>query len=111
MKRDLARDTSERLAGLSSIDLPLAAAIAAMPAVVVAAHLPVNLLLPAIAVVAFATAAAAAAIGLLTRTARTAVTVTIWDFAGGCVLIGIAAGAFSGSVQVSQLLGIVTATP
>jgi hypothetical protein len=111
MKRDLARGTSERLTRLSSIDVPLVAAIAAMPAVVLAAHLPSQLLLPAIAAFAFATAAMAAALGFLTRTARDAATVTIWDFAGACMLIGIAAGTFSESVQVSQLLGIATTTP
>lgn len=111
MKRDLARATSERLTRLSSIDVPLFAAIVAMPAVVLAAHLPSSLLLPAIAAFAFATAAFAAALGFLTRTARDAATVTIWDCAGACVLIGIAAGAFSESVQVSQLLGIATTAP
>lgn len=111
MKRELARGTSDKLTRLSSIDVPLIAAIAAMPAVVLAAHLPSSLLLPAIAALAFATAALAAALGFLARTARDAATVTIWDFAGACVLIGIAAGAFSKSVQVSQLLGIATTTP
>ncbi|MFZ5691810.1 MAG: hypothetical protein ACOY5F_11215 [Pseudomonadota bacterium] len=111
MKRDFAQGRSERPTRLSSIDVPLAAAIAALPAVVLAAHLPPQLLLPAIAAVAFATALTAAAFGFLTRTARTAATVTIWDFAGGCVLIGIAAGAFSEPVQVTQLLGIAAATP
>jgi hypothetical protein len=111
MKRDVARHTSDRLTRQSSIDVPLAAAIAAMPAVVLAAHLPSDLLLPAIAAVAFATAALAATLGFLTRTARNAATVTIWDFAGACVLIGITAGAFSESVQVSQLFGIATTTP
>jgi hypothetical protein len=111
MKRDLARGTSERLTRLSSIDVPLVAAIAAMPAVVLVAHLPSSLLLPAMAAFAFATAALAAALGFLTRTARDAATVTIWDFSGACLLIGIAAGTFSESVQVSQLLGIATTTP
>jgi hypothetical protein len=111
MKRGLARGTPERLTGLSSIDVPMVAAIAALPAVAMAAHLPSHLLLPAIAALAFATSALAAALGFLTRTARDAATVTIWDFAGGCVLIGIAAGAFSESAQVSQLLGITPTTP
>lgn len=106
-----ARGTSARLTRLSSIDVPLVAAIAAMPAVVLAAHLPSNLLLPAIAAFAFATAALAALLGWMTHTERNAATVTIWDFAGGCMLIGVAAGAFSESVQVSQLLGIAMTTP
>jgi hypothetical protein len=111
MKRGLARSAPDRLTRLSSIDVPLVAAIAAMPAVILAAHLPAGLLLPAIAAFAFAIAAIAAMLGVLTRTARDAATVTIWDFAGACLLIGIAAGAFSEPVQVSQLLGVVTTTP
>jgi hypothetical protein len=105
MGRDLARRISHRLTRLSSIDVPLAAAIAAMPAVALAAHLPANLLLPAIAASALVAAAVAAAIGWLTRTARDAAAVTIWDFAGACVLIGIAACAFSEPNQVLQLFG------
>jgi hypothetical protein len=108
MKRGLAQGRSQRLTRLSSIDIPLAAAIAAMPAVVMAAHLPSNLLLPALAALAFITALVAAAAGWTTRTPRNAAAVTIWDFAGACVLIGIAAGAFSESVDVSHLLGIAT---
>ena len=100
------------MTGLSSIDVPLAAAIAALPAVLLAAHLPSNLLLPAIAALAFAVGAVATAVaGWMTRTPRNAAAVTIWDFAGACVLIGIAAGMFSESVQVSQLFGIATTTP
>jgi hypothetical protein len=82
-----------------------------MPAVLLAAHLPSDLLMPAMAVLAFATALFASVAGWLTRASRQAATVTIWDFAGACVLIGIAAGTFSESVQVSQLLGIATTTP
>jgi len=108
MKRDFAQGTSD---WLSSIDVPLFAAIAAMPAVALAAHLPSHLLLPAIAVFAFATAAISAGLGWMTRTTRNAATVTIWDFAGACVLVGVAAGTLSESVQVSQLLGVATTAP
>ncbi len=110
MRRGLARGTSQRLTWLASIDVPLVAAIAAMPAVVMAAHLPSSLLLPALAAFAFVAAALAAVLGILTRTARSAATVTIWDVSGACVLIGVAAGVFSEPVQVSQLLGIATTT-
>lgn len=82
-----------------------------MPAVLLAAHLPSDLLMPAMAVLAFAMALVASVMGWLTRASRQAATVTIWDFAGACVLIGIAAGTLSESVQVSQLLGIATTTP
>jgi hypothetical protein len=116
MKRGLSQEASAqgataRLTRLSSIDVPLVAALAAMPAVLLAAHLPSSLLLPAIAALAFGLTAVAATAGWLTRTPRNAATVTIWDFAGACLLIGITAGAFSESVQVSQLLRVATTTP
>jgi len=105
----VARDTLDRLDRRQPIDVPLLAAIAALPAVLMAAHLPPALLLPAIAAFACATAALAAALGWVTRAGRQSATVTIWDFAGACLLIGITAGAFSESVQVSQLFGVATA--
>ena len=107
----MGQSNSQRQTRLASIDVPLMAAIAALPAVLIAAHLPSNLLMPAIAAFALVVAAATAVAGLLTRTPRNATTVTIWDFAGACLLIGIAAGAFSESVQVSQLFGVAATTP
>lgn len=101
----------QRATRLASIDVPLFAAIAALPAVFAARHVPHELVLPATAAFALVAAAAAALVGLLTQTPRKSAAVTIWDFAGACVLIGVAAGAFSESVQVSQLLGIATTTP
>lgn len=111
MKRGLTQGKSRRLTRLSSIDIPMAAAVAAMPAVVLAAHLPPELLMPALAALSFMIALAAAATGWATRAPRNTGAVTIWDFAGASVLIGIAAGAFSESAQVSQLLGIATTPP
>jgi hypothetical protein len=107
----MGQSSSQRQTWLASIDAPLAAAIAALPAVFVARHLPPQLLLPAIAAFAFAVAAGAAVTGLCARTPRKSAAVTIWDFAGACVLIGIAAGVFSEPVHVAQLLGIAPATP
>ena len=107
----MGQSNSQRQTRLASIDVPLMAAIAALPAVLLAAHLPPHLLMPAIATFALVVAAATAVAGLLTRTPRNAASVTIWDFAGACLLIGIAAGTFSDSVQVSQLLGVATTTP
>lgn len=107
----MGQSNSQRQTRLASIDVPLIAAIAALPAVLLAAHLPSNLLMPAIAAFALVIAAATAVAGLLTRTPRNAATVTIWDFAGACLLIGIVAGAFSESVQVSELFGVATTTP
>lgn len=111
MKRGLTQGTSRRLKRLPRIDIPLVAAVAALPAVLLAAYLPSDLLMPAIAILAFTTALVAAALGRITRASRQAANATIWDFAGACVLIGIAAGTFSESAQVSQLLGIATSTP
>jgi hypothetical protein len=105
------RISQQRLTSLSSIDVPLAAAIAGIPAVLLASQLPVNLLLPAIAALAFTAAALAAVAGWMAHTPRNAATVTIWDIAGACVLIGIAAGALSESAYVSQLLGVATTIP
>lgn len=102
---------SQRQTWLASIDVPLVAAIAALPAVYVAPHLPTDLLLPAVAAFAFTVATATAVTGLLTRTPRKSAAVTIWDFAGACVLIGVAASAFSDPDHVSQLLGVATTTP
>lgn len=96
---------------LASIDVPLFAAIAAVPAVLAARHMPHDLLLPAVSAFALMVASAAALAGLLTRTPKKSAAVTIWDFAGACVLIGVAAGAFSEPVHVTQLLGIATTTP
>jgi hypothetical protein len=115
MRRDFSqgavREASQRATLLSSIDVPLFAAIAAMPAVLLAGNLPAELLLPGIAALAFMLATFAAFAGLITRTPRDAATVTIWDMAGACVLIGIVAGAFSEAVQISQLFGIAIAAP
>jgi uncharacterized membrane protein YfcA len=105
MKRDVAHGASHRPNRLSSIDVPLAAAVGAIPAVALAAHLPSDLLLPAVAALALVVAALAATIGWIARTRRDAATVTIWDLAGACVLIGVAAGAFSEPDQVMQFFG------
>ena len=111
MGQDSSEQGSQRPNRLASIDVPLVAAVAALPAVYVAPQLPQDLLLPAIAAVAFAVAAMTAVAGLLARTPRRSAAVTIWDFAGACVLIGIAASAFSEPLQVSQLLGVASTTP
>src|SRR5690606_2257017 len=58
-ERGMGQSSSQRQTWLASIDAPLAAAIAALPAVFVARHLPPQLLLPAIAAFAFAVAAGA----------------------------------------------------
>ena len=110
----MSRGMSNRNAELgtrSSIDVPLVAALAAMPLVLVVAHVPSNLLLPAIAALAFAIAALTAAFGWTMRADRHAGIVTVWDFAGACTFIGIAAGMFSEPLQVAQFFGAVIAVP
>jgi multidrug transporter EmrE-like cation transporter len=111
MKRSLAQGPSRGMTRLSSIDVPLAAAITAVPTILLVAQVPSSMLLPALAALAFMTSAAAAVMGWATGTPRNSTAVTIWDFAGACVLIGIAAGTFSEPVQISQLLGIATTLP
>jgi hypothetical protein len=105
MKRDLTQGASHRPTRLSSVDVPLAAAIAAIPAVAIAARVPSDLLLPALAALAFGIAGLAAAIGYICSARRGEATVTIWDLAGACLLIGVAAGAFSESSDVLQFFG------
>lgn len=110
----MSRGMSNRNAELGtrpSIDVPLVAALAGMPLVLVVAHVPSTLLLPAIAALAFAIAALTAAVGWTMRADRHAGIVTIWDFAGACTFIGVAAGMFSEPLQVAQFFGAVTAVP
>jgi hypothetical protein len=104
------RHTGARLP-LLKVDVPLTAALLAMPAVLWLASLPAQLLLPGVAIAAMAAAAAAAAIGWLTGTDRRAPEATIWDVAGACVLVGVAAGMFSDPEHVSQLFGAAPAAP
>ena len=110
----MSRGISNRNAELGtrpSLDVPLVVALAAMPLVLIVAHVPSNLLLPAIAALAFAIAALTAAIGWTMRSDRNAGSVTIWDFAGACTFVGVAAGMFCEPLQVAQFFGAVIAAP
>jgi hypothetical protein len=110
----MARRLHERDAGHTNrlpIDVPLVAACMALPLVLVAAHVPSHLLLPGVALLAFSLAAIAAAGGWLLRAERGGDQVTIFDLAGACVLIGIAAGVFSEPNQVSQFFGAAMTAP
>lgn len=104
------RNADLRVGG-SSIDLPLAAAIAALPIVLIVAYVPREFLLPAVAALAFATAALTAAFGWVMRADNRIGTPTIWDFSGACALVGVAAGIFSEPLQVALFFGAVTAVP
>ena len=110
----MSRGMSNRNAELGtrpSIDVPLVAALAAMPLVLVVAHVPANLLLPAIAALAFAIASLSAAFAWTTRADRNTGNVTVWDFAGACTFVGVAAAMLSEPLQVAQFFGVVIAAP
>lgn len=111
MSRGMPNRNADVRAWGSSIDLPSVAAIAAMPLVIVIAYVPLHLLLPAVAALAFATAAATATFGWVMRADNRAGVATIWDFSGACAFIGIAAGIFSEPLQVAQFFGAVIAAP
>lgn len=111
MSRGIPERDAELARRPAGIDVPLAAAIAAIPLVAVIAHLPLSLLLPGIAALALASAAFAAALGWLVQAPRGGARVTIFDFAGACLLIGIAAGSFSDPHRVSQFFGVAIAAP
>ena len=104
------RDANVRAWG-GPIDLPLVAAIAAMPLVIVIANVPSHLLMPAVAALAFLIAAVTAAFGWVMRADNRAGIATIWDFSGACALVGGAAGIFSEPLQVAQFFGAVIAAP
>lgn len=110
MSRGTDRNADLRI-GESSFDLPLAAAIAAMPLVLIVAYVPREALLPAVAALAFATAALTATLGWTMRASARAGTITIWDLSGACALVGVAAGIFSEPLQVAQFFGAVSAVP
>jgi hypothetical protein len=93
------------------IDLPLFAALSALPALYVFAYLPAHLQMPGIAALGVCVAAIAAALGWALHCDRRAAGLTIWDFAGASLLVGITAGAMSNSHHVSQFFGVAGATP
>ena len=110
----MSRGMSNRNAELGtrpSLDVPLVAALAAMPLVLVVEHAPANLLLPAIAALAFAIAALTAAFAWTMHADHNTGHVTVWDFAGACTFVGVAAAMFSEPLQVAQLFGAVIAVP
>lgn len=93
------------------VDLPLVAACTALPLVVVVAHVPSGLVLPGVALLAFSLAAVIAAGGWLLRAERGGDNVTIFDLAGACAFVGVAASAFSEPNQVSQFFGAAMTAP
>lgn len=66
-------------------------------------------LMPAIAAICTAMAAGAGATAWLVHASPGGERVTLWDCAGACALIGIAAGTFSQPLHVAQLFGVAIA--
>ncbi len=88
----------------SRIDIPLTAALLAVPVVAALASTPPHLQMPAMSAFAMLAAVAVAALAFVTRADRRAGAITLWDFAGACALIGIAAGMFSQQQHVISIL-------
>ena len=68
-------------------------------------------LMPAIAAFATVLAAATGTTAWLAHADRHSIRVTLWDYAGACALIGIAAGMFSHPQHVARLFGVAIAAP
>jgi hypothetical protein len=79
--------------------------LAALPIVLVTAFMPRPLVLPVIAFAAFAAAGLAALLAWLIRAKRRSNSLTPWDVAGACALIGCAAAMLSEPENVLSLLG------
>jgi hypothetical protein len=101
------RDSNRTLS--SRIDIPLTAALLAVPVVAALASTPAHLQITAIAAFALLAAAAVATLAFVARADRIAGSVTLWDLAGACALIGIAAGMFSQPLHVTQFFGVAIA--
>jgi len=65
--------------------------------------------MPAIAAICTAIAAGVGTTAWLVHATPHGARVTLWDYAGACALIGIAAGSFSQPLHVAQLFGVAIA--
>jgi hypothetical protein len=79
--------------------------LAAAPIVLVAVFVPRPLVLPVVSLIAIATAGLAALLAWLIQTQQRSNTLTTWDVAGACALIGCAAAMLSEPENVIGLLG------
>jgi hypothetical protein len=79
--------------------------LAAAPIVLVAVFVPRPLVLPVVSLVALAAAGLAALLAWLIRAKQRTNTITTWDVAGACALIGCAAAMLSDPENVLNLLG------
>jgi hypothetical protein len=108
MKRGYAR----RIARAKAMDAPrapnaLALVLPVMTGVSVLAGTalsPSALVLPVVTLVSLAAAASAALLAGLAFPQRDSDAVTLWDVAGGCTLIGVAAAIMGGSDRAIELL-------
>jgi len=79
--------------------------LAAAPLFIVAILVPRALFLPSVALVALAAAAAASLVAWWARARRHGETITLWDIAGACALIGCAAAMLSEPDAVITTIG------
>jgi hypothetical protein len=85
--------------------LAVLTALAAMPIILIAAAVPRPLVLPVLSLAAFAVAALVALLAWTSRAKRRGDTLTAWDIAGACALIGCGAAMLSEPENVLNLLG------
>ena len=79
--------------------------LAAAPLFLVAAFVPRSLFLPSVALAALGAAATTAFIAWWSRARRQGQTITLWDLAGACTLIGCAAAMLSEPETVITTIG------
>jgi hypothetical protein len=79
--------------------------LAAAPIALVAVFVPRPLVLPVVSLIAIAAAGLAALLAWLIQTQQRSNTLTTWDVAGACALIGCAAAMLSEPENVIGLLG------
>ena len=79
---------------------------AVMAGLVLVGSMPVQLVLPALSLVALVAAGSLALLAGWLRTRRRANRVGLWDLAGACAFIGFAAGMISQPEQVLALFGL-----
>lgn len=106
-RRSLRRTSPNGLAGLLLPQLQLAglALLAAAPLFIIAALVPRPLFLPSISLAAIAAAAAASFAAWWLGSHRHGNTVTLWDVAGACALIGCAAAMLSEPEVILTTIG------
>ncbi|MGD9925904.1 MAG: hypothetical protein AB7V13_31290 [Pseudorhodoplanes sp.] len=111
MSREMPGRRNGEARRLPAIDVPIIAAVSGMVLVLVVAKLPEQLVLPGISALALAVAAIAACGGWLMQAEKNIAGITIFDFSGACILVGIAAGVFSDPYRILEFFGAAIASP